>query len=66
MVAHVLYVWCHNKQDCIILISVSEDSCARTEAVFVPRAGGKSHIKGTLSVLININMTLLPMRCVYM
>ena len=32
-----LYFFCH---------LVSEDSCARTEAIFVPRAGGKSHIKG--------------------
>ncbi|KAL3874689.1 hypothetical protein ACJMK2_037664 [Sinanodonta woodiana] len=26
-------------------LEISEDSCARTDAVFYPRAGGKSHIK---------------------
>ncbi|KAK3588870.1 hypothetical protein CHS0354_025850 [Potamilus streckersoni] len=33
-------------------LEISEDSCARTDAVFYPRAGGKSHIK--VSRVINV------------
>ena len=35
-----------------LYISDLENHCARTAAVFVPRAGGKSHIKGSISIYL--------------
>lgn len=48
------------KNNLLFDISAVDGTCARTASVFVPRAGGKSHIKGMLGVKTNRFLSSYP------